>query len=197
MASRIAERTHRPVILLGSDGDCLKGSARSYGGLNLVEALRECESHLLKCGGHKAAAGLSLNPDKLQDFKEQFNKIVSQKISPDDCLAHLNIDAELSLREVNMRLLEELKVLAPFGQSNPEPLFCLKKITPRFSRIVGEKHLKFKANDGGLNVSAIAFGMGEKIDLGEKPVHLAATCELNTYKGIQSVSLNVKDIKLS
>lgn len=195
VASRLAERYCRPFILLGQDGERLKGSARSYGGLNLIDALRSCDKWLIKCGGHKAAAGLSLYLDKLEDFQQNFEREVQSKLSEEHCIPRMKIDAELNLGEIDLRLLDELKLLEPFGQGNPEPLFCLKATQSRGGRVVGERHLKFQVEKENKRADAIAFGMAEQTEMLKHSVDVAFICQLNEYRGLKSVVLNVRDLK--
>lgn len=177
----------------GKDRDHLKGSARSYGGLNLVEVLGECKNSLIKFGGHKAAAGLSISLEKLQEFKDNFENEVKKKLSPENCVPHINIDSELSLKEINLKLMDEIKLLEPYGEGNPEPLLCLRGVSPQRERIVGEKHLKFYV----VGTEAIAFGMKDRSKTLKKEIDLAFALKLNTYQGVSSLVLNVKDLKPS
>ncbi|MBI2339544.1 MAG: single-stranded-DNA-specific exonuclease RecJ [Deltaproteobacteria bacterium] len=215
VASRLAEKYSRPVVMLGRDSfgadiPRLKGSARSFGGLNLIETLRACREHLIKCGGHKAAAGLTLLPERLENFKRAFDSAVRERADPEDFRPFLTLDAELRLEEIDSRLLTEVEKLKPFGVGNPAPLFCLRAVTPRFPRIVGERHLKFTAGRAGTaggngqpagpppvagpNLNAIAFGMADLSHLLQNAVDLAFACELNEFNGVSSLVLNVKDI---
>lgn len=196
VASRLVSRLHRPVIVLGQDGDSIKGSARSYGGLNLVQALRNCSSLLLRCGGHKAAAGLTLQPQNFDAFKKAFEEEVASSLSADDCIPRLEIDDWLDPSAINLKLLQDISQLAPFGQGNREPLFALRGILPLYPKIVGEKHLKFNVTTRDNTLSAMAFGMADFWPL-PSSVNLAFACELNTYQGRNTVQLNIKDIKNS
>ena len=196
VASRIAEKTARPVFLLGSDGEFLKGSGRSYGGLHLVEALKECAPHLLKFGGHKAAAGVTLKKESLEAFRNSFEAAVARLLSREQCVKKISLDAELKLADINESLFKEIGLLEPFGQGNPEPLFCLRAVSPRAGRIVGEKHLKFTATDGQNEWQAIAFGMGAShLEKLSGPVDLAFSLQANYYQGVRSLVLHVRDLK--
>lgn len=197
VASRIAEKTARPVFLLGTDGEYLKGSGRSYGGLHLVEALRECADHLVKFGGHKAAAGVTLKKEALPAFRNAFETAVTRLLSKNECVRKLDLDAELHLNEINEALFNEIGLLEPFGMGNPEPLFCLRGISPRSGRIVGDKHLKFAATDGQNTLQAIAFGMGEKgLETLSRPLDLVFSIQENHYQGVHSIVLNIRDLKV-
>lgn len=196
VASRLANRFFRPVILLGKDGDALKGSGRSYGGLHLIDALRECADSLVKFGGHKAAVGLSLMPDKLENFRAGFEETVKSRLTLDDFTPRLAIDAELSLADVSTNCFNDITRLEPHGQGNPEPLFCAEGIGGKNGRIVGEKHLKFTAHAIDTTRQAIAFGFGEKSALLDSgPIDIAFSLKSDSYYGTESIVLNVRDMK--
>lgn len=195
VASRLVSRYHRPTVILGKDEDSLKGSARTAGGLNLVEALRECEKTLIRCGGHKAAAGLSLTFGSLESFCLAFEESVRKRISKEDCIPKLFIDAELTLSQVNLDLIEELNQLAPYGQGNPEPFFSIRETRLKNNRVVGKNHLKFKAEKEKEGVNAIAFNMADRYPSWDTLFDLVFSCELNSYLGKTSVVMNIKDLK--
>ncbi|MDO8518726.1 MAG: single-stranded-DNA-specific exonuclease RecJ [Deltaproteobacteria bacterium] len=195
VASRIADKAARPVFLLGTDGENLKGSGRSYGGLHLVDALKECAPFLVKFGGHKAAAGVTLKKEMLGLFQDAFEAAVARKLLPEACVRRMKIDAEIGLDEITEAFYQELKLLEPFGEGNPEPLFCLKNIEGRGARIVGEKHLKFTACDNGTRVGAIAFGLSERLAQISKPVDLACSLQKDSFQGVQNLVLHIRDIR--
>lgn len=195
VASRVMERTGRPTILLAQDGDRLKGSARTCGGLNLVGALKECESVLLKFGGHQAAAGLTLTPENLEPFRSAFEEAVQKKLAELDLAPSLSLDGELMLEEINLKLLDELGRMEPFGQGNPEPMFCVKQIASARTRIVGKNHLKFEVLKNKARAEAIAFGMAEEETNLTGSLDLAFVLMKNTYRGNETVVLNIRDIK--
>lgn len=197
VASRLVERTHRPVILLTRDGDFLKGSARSFAGLNLVQALTECKEHLYKYGGHKQAAGLSLYPTSLEAFKLQFESIVRRYLKPEDLEPNLYVDHELSLEEIEDNLLTELKILEPYGETNPAPLFSLRNSKARNGKVVGLKHLRFQLEGGQSGLSAIAFGKGAAVNQLQGPIDLAFSIEENHFRGNTQLQLKIRDLKSS
>jgi len=196
VASRIVSRFHRPTIVLGRDKDIVKGSARSFGGLNMVEALRACSSVLVKCGGHKAAAGLTLTPENVKKFQELFEQEVRMRLSYDDCKPTLAIDAEIQSEHVNKGLVDELKFLEPHGQGNPEPVFCLRSVRAESPRLVGDSHLKFHLSSPQGPLDAIAFRMADRKDAIKSLTDLAFSCEINRFRGVEKVQLNIKDISL-
>jgi len=171
VASRLVEQFHRPFILLGKDGDFLKGSARSLSQLSMVDALNECATHLIKFGGHKAAAGMTLHRDNLVAFTESFDAYVKSKLTESDYMPKLDIDSSLDLGDLNQAYYESLQVLKPFGMGNAEPLFMSEGVKIQSKQIVGEKHLKLKVGD--YQVPAIAFGKGFMIKDVENSVDIA------------------------
>ncbi len=198
VASRLASLFNRPVVVLGEDKEGLKGSARTFGGLNLIETLRECETHLVKCGGHKAAAGVSLKEENLENFRMAFEKSVSARIGENDCLASLSLDDELDPAVINFEFLSHLERLEPFGEGNPEPLFFIRKVLAQYPKIVGENHVKFRLKGERYNLEAIGFRMAESfLQKSKGPVDLAFSCEAHHYKGNSSIQLTIKDFKPS
>ncbi|HBF12589.1 MAG TPA: single-stranded-DNA-specific exonuclease RecJ [Deltaproteobacteria bacterium] len=194
VASRLVSKYSKPVILLGLDGPNLKGSARSFGGLSMVDLLRTCQEHLIKCGGHKAAAGLSLTKENLHSFVAAFEEAVKSRVSSDDLKPHLRVDAHLSLKEIHVQLLKELQLLEPYGEGNPQPVFVSTNNTIRSAKIVGTDHLKFDLQQEEARCRAMAFKMGKyHSSLGEK-ADVAYTLNLDTYFGDPQVVLHIKDI---
>lgn len=197
VASRVVEKFACPVIILGREGDMLKGSARSVGFLNMVELLRECDSLLLKYGGHKAAAGMSLLPENLAAFCEAFDQAVKKTLGGRSLLPKINIDTTVSFDEINFKLLDEIKALKPFGQGNPEPVFCLYGIRAQSPKLVGQKHLKFSLTPPSKRekLDAIYFGAALRLDECDKNLDLVFSPQINEYMGNQSIVLNIKDLK--
>lgn len=195
VASRLVQKYHRPAVIMGSDGTYFKGSARSVGNFDLVAALRSCGDLLLKCGGHKAAAGLTIKQENLEAFRQQFEKIVAERLSLEDCNPVLKIDEELTTVDLNINLLNEIALLEPHGQKNPAPLFIHKKVSLKFPKIIGTNHLKFQLEGAPATVSAIAFGQGERLpDLKQGAHDLIYQCEKDDYRGGENISLLVKEI---
>lgn len=195
VASRIVERTCRPTILFGQDGTLLKGSARSYGGLHLVKALGECKDLLVKFGGHQAAAGLSLEETRFEEFAKNFDQVAKKHLTIEGCQARLHIDSELPHQQINLEILKELDLLEPYGEANPQPLFCLRHIEPQSLRVVGQKHLKFNIQFSHHQTEAIYFGKASLLNSLKGECDVAFSINKNDYQGRSSISLNVRDIK--
>jgi len=207
-ASRLLEKYYKPSILISCDDKrgIGKGSARSAESFHLYEGLRECE-HLLKSyGGHHSAAGLTIELNKLEEFQVLFDKVVSEGISEEDYIPSIEIDAEVSLREVSEQLVREISRLEPFGLCNPEPTFSSLALDSCSSNVVGNGHLKLKIKEENLLYDAIGFNLAEQFlpalqaSTGSSPsgtnkIKIAFIPQINTWQGITSVQLKIKDIK--
>ena len=208
VASRLVERFHRPTIMISIDGEEGKGSARSIPGFHLYDALKECEEFLLKYGGHKYAAGLSIAPDKIHPFRDKFIKVTGGKLTPEDMIPRLLIDSELELNQINPELVRILELLAPFGPQNMRPIFLTRNLhlwgEPY---VVGNNHLRLRLKSSGAKgvkesqvFDCIGFGMGDMI----KPltmsgirVDLAYVVETNFWNDTYKIQLRIKDVKIS
>ncbi len=195
VASRLAERFQRPAALVAFFKDGYgRGSARSYGQVDIYTILTRCATHLQGLGGHRAAAGFTLEEERFHIFKEalwrETERLIPYPLPPQP----LEIEGEVEMEELNGTLLRGLKALEPFGEGHPEPLFLLRGISPQRVRKVGNNnHLKFVAVKGKIGIEAIAFGLGQLAeDMARGPVDLAFTPELNLWNGEKSLQLKVK-----
>ncbi|MDO8527073.1 MAG: single-stranded-DNA-specific exonuclease RecJ [Deltaproteobacteria bacterium] len=195
VASKMTETFHRPSIALSIEGDVARGSARSITGIDIVTVLEKCTDLLVQFGGHTAAAGLTLKIDKLELFEERFEETVREAMSDDMATPILHIDCELDFSEIHEKLLAELELLKPFGIKNPEPLFSAKKIKFFDTKIVGEKHLKFKVSDRQKEFAAIAFNMGNIHPLKTDTGDCVFVPQWNIYLDTKTIQLKVKDIR--
>jgi single-stranded-DNA-specific exonuclease len=166
VASRLAERFHRPVVLVTRSQDAWKGSGRSIPSFDLHGALAACSEHLDRFGGHKAAAGLSIAEERIPDFADAFAAYADAHIDPDDTFEVVRVDAVVSARDLTLDLAEELQRLAPFGLGNPDVTLLVPATQAVTPSTVGEgKHLRFRVRQHGRDAgSAIAFGQGGQID---------------------------------
>jgi single-stranded-DNA-specific exonuclease len=165
VASKLADRFYRPAIVISLDGDLCKGSARSIKNFHLFEALLDCKQFLDKFGGHSHAAGLVIPKDSIEDFKHNINRLAHERLSLEDLLPSLEIDAELSLSDLNEDVVWELERLEPFGNGNPEPLFYTRNLKRRGEpQILSRETLKFWVTDGRVSFQAIGFGMSNLKD---------------------------------
>ena len=166
VASRLAERFHRPVVLVTRSHDAWKGSGRSISSFDLHGALAACSEHLERFGGHRAAAGLSIAEESIPAFADAFAAYADERIDPDDTFEVVHVDAVVSARDLGLDLAEELGRLAPFGLGNPDVTLLVpatEAVTP--STVGDGKHLRFRVRQHGRDAgSAIAFGQGAHID---------------------------------
>jgi len=166
VASRLVERVHRPVVLVARSGEGWKGSGRSVADFDLHAGLAACASHLGRFGGHRAAAGLSIETECLDAFSEAFGVHADAVLADADLRPTTTIDAIVPAGALTLELAQELDRLAPFGLGNPEPTLLVASVEAAGAGTVGEgKHLRFRVRqqgrDGG---SAIAFGLGGQLD---------------------------------
>lgn len=203
VAGRLMDRYHRPTIVLSKRADGLaKGSARSIEGFHLVEALQLCEHRLTKFGGHARAAGLTLAQDQLELFYDELTELAANKLTEEDLLPRITIDAVLTDEEVTLDTAQQLAAIEPHGFGNPKPIVMLEKATVLSARTIGSdgKHLKLMLRlNNGEPVDAIAFGMagrGQECPV-DSVIDLVGTLDINEWKGRQSVQLKVIDLRKS
>jgi single-stranded-DNA-specific exonuclease len=195
VASRIAERYVRPTFVLSVSDGVAKGSARSIPQFDIYAGLTECSDLLRDFGGHSQAAGLKLDVDNLKTFKEKMSGVVSSTVS--DFTPQLKIEADVNLREVNFKLIQELQMLEPFGSGNPEPVLGTKELEAINPRVVGNNHLKMKLRSRSSVVDAIGFRMGGLIEVVEDSpeIDVAYTATINEWNGRRSVQLKLKGLR--
>ena len=195
-ASRLSDEHGCPAILIALDAKsgAGRGSARSIDGFDLYSALKQCTPLLQNFGGHKAAAGLTISRERLDDFTQRFTTIAAEHrhTAPEPTLT---IDAEIPLEQLTWDVVRQIESLAPFGPQNPEPVFCSGDLQSYSSMVVGSKHLKFRIRQNGRFIDAIGFNMAEQHRDGTRPIRLAFVPQFNTYNGETCVQLNLKDIQ--
>jgi single-stranded-DNA-specific exonuclease len=203
LASRIKDKMHRPVIVFAPDGKGgLKGSARSIAGLHIKDALdavaRQAPHLLCKFGGHAMAAGLSIQPEHLEAFTQQFEQVCQQRMSEDDLQQVIYSDGELTEKEFTLDLAHQLKYAMPWGQKFSVPMFD-NQFYVHSQRLVGERHLKLvlSVQKNGRRLEAIAFN----VELDKWPnaaclqVHCAYHLEVNVFRGQTVLQLLVRYLK--
>lgn len=194
VASKLVDIYYRPTILISLSGDAGKGSARGIKAFHILEGLQKCSQHLEKFGGHKAAAGLSINKRHIPAFKEAFLNTATH-LKDEDFIPALSLDSSIHLDELNEKVVTEMDSLAPFGLGNPEPLLCSRETRVVQSQIVGSNHLRFKATQKNRVFNAIAFGFGDMHPLADKYIDMAFTPQIEEWNGNRDLKLNVKGIK--
>ena len=196
VAARILERYHRPCAMIALVDGVGKGSIRSIRGFDAVAGLRLCAETLDQFGGHPFAAGLTVQVDRLNDFKAAFQAAAKLLTAPEHLIAELRLDAEVGFDAIDDRLVTDLDHLSPFGAGNPEPLLCTMGARVMDARRVGDgSHLKLTLAEGGLKFGAIAFGMGERAPEQGALIDVAFRPEVNQYRGGVSLQLRVVDFR--
>jgi single-stranded-DNA-specific exonuclease len=193
VAARLVDETGRPSVAIAfKDGEG-RGSARTVPGVNLFDALGACAGHLIRFGGHAGAAGMTVAMERLGDFRRAFVSEAARQLG--GCAAPtLTVDAEVALGELDIGLAEELSGLAPFGPANREPLFGLRGVVARATRVVGKGHLQLTLDHRGAIGEAIAFGFGPEDPGAGAVVDLVATAELDTFRGEKRARLRVSKL---
>ncbi|WP_353686375.1 single-stranded-DNA-specific exonuclease RecJ [Thermodesulfovibrio sp. 3462-1] len=193
VASKLLDRFNRPVFIMAIDENKAKGSARAPNGVDLQKMLGSCKDLLIRFGGHKQAAGVMLYKEKLNEFKERLCKLAgSMDMEPQNVL---QLDAQVSLSEVNEKVTEEIKLLEPFGEGNREPLFGAKELTVVNLRKVGSNHLKMSLRQNGKYIPAIGFDMAKEPILEGCLIDAAFTPVINEWEGVRSLQLQLKAIR--
>jgi len=199
VASKITDLYFKPTILLSYEGDEAKGSGRSIPGFDLHNALCESSEYLEKYGGHEMAVGLSLKRKNVDDFKKTFDKIAKDNHT-EDIQPILRIDKEITLKDINVENVKSLLLLEPYGEANKMPLFVYRNLRIDSIRELSEgKHIKLTLKDKNTIIEAIGFNMGEyrnEFLIGDK-IDVAGYLEINSFNGVESVQINVKDIRKS
>lgn len=199
VASKLTEKFFKPTILLALEDDIAKGSGRSIPGFDLHSALCASSKYLEKYGGHEMAVGLSLKKENLEDFKKAFEEI-AKDYNIREILPVIYVDAEITATDMNKETIEQLNKLEPFGEANKNPIFLYKNLKIDSIRALSEgKHLKITLKDNNCIVNAIGFNMGNLADeylIGDK-VDIIGTLEVNSYNGIETIQINLKDIMKS
>jgi single-stranded-DNA-specific exonuclease len=203
VATRIVEKFYRPTIMIntaGIDNSTAQGSARSITGFDILAAISACSQHLLSFGGHKMAAGITIKPEKIDQFAVEFEAYAKQHLSESDCAAKLHIDAAAPLSGFKKETVSELQMLEPFGQGNPRPIFATKGVRvaapPRKVGTRGE-HLQLTITDNTTAVRCIGFRFGklEKKLLDYDFFDVVYQPQINTYNGISNIEFVLQDVQ--
>ena len=199
VSSKITDIYFKPSILVCFEGDEAKGSGRSIPGFDLHEALSYMSDYLEKYGGHEMAIGLSLKKENFKKLQEKFEEYVTKK-DISDILPIIEIDKIITLKDLHTDTVRELDMLEPFGEANKRPVFVYKNLKIDSIRALSEgKHLKLTLKDGNTIINAIGFNLGnysKDYTIGDK-IDVAGMLEINSFNGIDSVQINIKDIMKS
>ncbi|MCG2459289.1 single-stranded-DNA-specific exonuclease RecJ [Flavobacteriaceae bacterium F89] len=201
VASRLTDTYYRPTLVFTKSGDKLAASARSVKGFDVYNALLGCADCIEQFGGHKYAAGLTLLEEQYDNFKAQFEKVVSETIDHNLLTPEIVVDARLELDQITPKLLRILKQFAPFGPGNMAPVFMIENLRDTgYAKRVGQegKHLKLSlAKDGGKSIGAIGFNLGDKLPLvaHKKTFSAVFSIDENEWNGKVSLQLKLRDLR--
>ena len=200
VASRLIEHYYRPTVVLTQSGEYAAGSARSVPGFNLYEAIHACREHLLGYGGHFAAAGMTLETDQVDAFRNKFEEVVAATISPELLIPEIVIEAEISFRDIKQSFYDILCQMEPFGPENLRPVFIAKNVTDTgWSKIVKEQHIRFSLKQDNVTITGIGFGMADKFHLlqQKQPVDVVFKIDENEWNGEKSLQIRMIDLRES
>ena len=204
VASRLIETYYRPTLVFTKSGDKYAASARSVKGFDVYNALESCAEHLEQFGGHMYAAGMTLLPEKYQEFKDAFEEEVKNTIHPDLLTPEIAVDAEINFTDITPKLIRILKQFEPFGPQNMTPIFLTQNIKDTgYGKTMGQEddHLKLFVKQsrsfGTEGLAAIGFNLGNKIELTahQKPFQAVYCIDENEWNGKVSLQLRLRDIK--
>jgi single-stranded-DNA-specific exonuclease len=186
--------------VLTQSGEYAAGSARSIPGFNLYEAIHACREHLLGYGGHFAAAGMTIELDKIEAFKNKFEEVVSSSIPAELLLPEIVIDSEIKFKDITWSFYNIISQMEPFGPENLRPHFIVKNVVDTgYSKILKEQHLRFVLKQDNIIFSGIGFGMADKLPLLQmkKPLDIVFKIDENEWNGQKSLQLRMMDFRLS
>jgi len=203
VASRLVDKFYRPTIIINASPNevgTAQGSARSIPGFCLLSAIRACSEHLATFGGHKMAAGLTIEPGRIEAFAEDLEAYSVENLKDEDIVVNLHIDAVAPLRQFTLETLGQLELLGPFGQGNPKPIFAAKGVRLAGApRRIGAKsdHLQFIITDNTNSIRCVGFRMGhlEKKLLETEYFNVAFEPQINHYNGNSSVEFITTDLQ--
>ena len=200
VASRLIETFYRPTVVLTKSGDYVAGSARSVAGFNLYEAIYACREHLLGYGGHFAAAGMTLLPEKVTAFSNAFEKAVSELITEDQLIPEIIVDAEINFAEITPTFCSILNQMEPFGPENMRPVFIARQVSDTgYSKIVKEQHIRFVLQQHNITLTGIGFNMADKFELiqQKQPLDIVFTIDENEWNGEVNLQLKMIDLRMA
>jgi len=201
VASKLMDYYYKPTVVLTKSEDLIAGSVRSVKGLDIYNVLKKCKNVLIQFGGHKYAAGVTLNKNKLNEFKKMFEENVKSSISEDQRIRSIYYESEIKFAEITHKLYRILEQLAPFGPKNSKPLFVTHKCQDTgASRLVGKEkdHLRIEVLDNyGGRISGIAFSKADYISdiKKQKKFSILYSIDKNEYNGKSNIEINVRDFR--
>jgi single-stranded-DNA-specific exonuclease len=199
VAGRITRKYNRPTVVLGNENGLAKGSGRSVNGLSLVDVLASCSEQLNSWGGHPMAVGVSLTPERIAEFRENFCKAISKQTGGAIDDATLALSVWLTPEQVRDTLLDEISALHPFGQGNPEPIFGIRRVILRQRpEVFKGTHFRFSLDDAkGRRIFGVAWKMADRIPPVGRPIDLAVELGWNYFNDRKLLQAELIDWRLS
>lgn len=198
VSSKITEKYYKPSILICFEGEDANGSGRSIEGFDLHEALLKCSKNLINYGGHSMAVGLSLKKEDFEKFKQEFENYAEDIITEEMLISNIEIDEELTSKDITIENVKELEKLEPFGEGNIEPIFMYKNLKISAIRTLSEgKHIKLSLIDENVQLDAIGFNMGEvanQYQIGDK-IDIIGNIQINKFNNLEKVQILIKDLR--
>lgn len=195
VASKLSERFGRPAAVIALGENEGTGSVRGVAGVNLVDAMNHCKSHLLRHGGHAMAAGLTVARSQLDDFRRAFLDYMDRALEEENLSPLIQVACDLPLSDLSPEWLNQMALLEPFGESNPEPVFVAYGVAVREARVVGETHLKLVVDQRGTRHDVIGFGLSSAMPECGKTIDIAFTPRWNEFRGARKIQLDLKDLR--
>ncbi len=201
VASKLVDAFHRPAIVLSIDGGVAHGSCRSIPRFDLLSALERCAHLFVRFGGHKQAAGLTMDATRIKEFRRAVNDVADETLGPEDLMPSLRIDADLMFRGITGSVAAGVAALAPFGTGNPRPVFAARGVEiVNGPQKLKDRHLKMTLRQDGRIFRAIAWRAAERLEFASEhkaALDVAFSLEQNQYRGETHVELTVADLRKS
>ena len=194
-ASQLVDLFNRPAFVISLNNGIGKGSGRSIPGFNIYKGIQQCSPLLLSYGGHCYAAGFSIKEENIEKLTSLLEEIISSSLQLPELLSQTTIDAECQLTDININLMNQIEMLAPFGSNNPEPVLCAHNIKVSAPIIVGNNHLKMWLNSDGISRGSIWFYMGEHLPaVNGANIDIVFSPQINDWNGSSDIQLKIKDV---
>ena len=194
IASRIVKKYGLPCVILSSKDSIAKGSLRTANELNLYRVLEQCSNILIQFGGHSAAAGVTIYEDKIKEFENKFESIISNYDF--EAGEPLEIDSLVKFSEINIDLISDIEKMEPFGKGNPYPIFVSKNVKIESKRVLKDKHLEMYLNQDNFKMRAIWFNFNKSSSDMEN-IDIVFTLQRDSFRGNNNINLNILDIEYS
>jgi single-stranded-DNA-specific exonuclease len=196
VASRFMEKFNRPTIVAGIESGEARGSARSIAGVDILAALEAASEYLSAYGGHTSAAGLRFDAEHLDDLHARLDDATARMLDSDTLPPpQIDIDAVVSLGELEQDFVSDLLRMEPFGEGNPEPILLAQNVRARRAKIVGDDHLRASFADRTGELDGIAFSMGEFLTMLEDDVRVAFAPRFSRFRGRGRLEMHVKGLR--